>query len=62
MSRQKLKEMYYYAWDTFYKGTSSRLKMGELFKKVISKEMADGTYRRFEPKKRRRFHRIGIES
>ena len=62
MSRQKLKEMYYYAWDTFYKGTSSQLKMGELFKKVISKEMADGTYRRFEPKKRRRFHRIGIES
>ncbi|TRZ93169.1 radical SAM protein [bacterium] len=55
MTPEKLQEMYHYAWDTFYAGSGYQLKMGELFKKVISREMDDGTYRRYDPKKRRAF-------
>jgi radical SAM superfamily enzyme YgiQ (UPF0313 family) len=58
MSPERLKEMYHYSWDTFYQNSSSQLKMGELFKKVIMKEMADGTYHRYNPQKRRRFPQI----
>jgi radical SAM superfamily enzyme YgiQ (UPF0313 family) len=45
MSVDKLQEMYYYAWDTFYGDLSQRGKMGRLFMKVIEKEMASGTFR-----------------
>ncbi len=45
MSPSKLQDMYYYAWDTFYKETSQNLRMAKLFMKVIEKEKADGTYR-----------------
>ncbi len=45
MSVDKLQELYYYAWDTFYKESSQNLKMAKLFLKVIEKEKADGTYR-----------------
>jgi radical SAM superfamily enzyme YgiQ (UPF0313 family) len=55
MTAEKLKQMYHYAWDTFYEDGSPQLKMGELFKKVMLKEMEDGTYRRNNPKKRRLF-------
>jgi radical SAM superfamily enzyme YgiQ (UPF0313 family) len=44
MSVEQLQEMYYYAWDTFYKGRNQELKMGDLFMKVIRREIADGTY------------------
>jgi len=33
--------------------------MGELFKKVIEKEMADGTYRRYNPRLPRSFKTKG---
>ena len=55
MTPEKLQELYYYAWDTFYADGGHQLKMGELFKQVIRREMDDGTYRRYNPKKRRAF-------
>jgi radical SAM superfamily enzyme YgiQ (UPF0313 family) len=55
MTPEKLQELYYYAWDTFYAGSGHQLKMGELFKQVIRREMDDGTYRRYDPKRRRAF-------
>jgi len=45
MTPTKLQDLYYYAWDTFYKETSQNLRMAKLFLKVIEKEKADGTYR-----------------
>ncbi|MBI5017245.1 MAG: cobalamin B12-binding domain-containing protein [Deltaproteobacteria bacterium] len=55
MTPEKLQELFYYAWDTFYAGSGYQLKMGELFKQVIEREMADGTYRRYDPRTRRGF-------
>lgn len=57
MSPEKLQELYYYAWDTFYAGGGHQLKMGELFKQVIRREIEDGTYHRYNPKKRRGFRK-----
>ncbi len=55
MSPEKLQELFYYAWDTFYQGGGHQLKMANLFKKVITREMDDGTYRRYDPKRKRTF-------
>lgn len=41
----RLQELYHYAWDTFYADASQELKMARLFRQVIAKEQADGTYR-----------------
>ncbi|MCK5568688.1 MAG: DUF4070 domain-containing protein, partial [Spirochaetes bacterium] len=41
MSPQKLQEMYYYAWDTFYKDESQQFKMFKLIKNVMKKELGD---------------------
>ncbi|PNU20635.1 radical SAM protein [Geothermobacter hydrogeniphilus] len=59
MSPGRLQELYSYAWETFYAGSGHQLKMGELFKQVIQKEMADGTYRRYDPRQPRSFKRRG---
>lgn len=59
MSPEKLLEMYFYAWDTFYAGSGHQLKMGELFKQVIRKEIDDGTYHRYDTRTRRSFKRQG---
>lgn len=45
ISPERLQELYYYAWDTFYGETSQELKMAKLFMNVIRKEQADGTYK-----------------
>jgi len=45
MTPDKLQEMYQYAWDTFYKDESQSQKMFKLFKQVVAKEMADGSFR-----------------
>ena len=45
MTVDELQEMYYYAWDTFYKDRSQELKMADLFMKVVQREIADGTYK-----------------
>jgi radical SAM superfamily enzyme YgiQ (UPF0313 family) len=55
MTPEKLRELYLYAWDTFYQGGGYQLRMGELFKKVIRREMDDGTYRRYDVRKKRSF-------
>ncbi len=57
MRPEKLQELYYYAWDTFYAGGGHALKMGKLFKDVMLREMNDGTYRRYNPKVARSFKR-----
>ena len=57
MTPHKLKELYHYAWNTFYADGGYQLKMGDLFMKVIKKEVADGTYRRYNPRKKRVFRR-----
>jgi radical SAM superfamily enzyme YgiQ (UPF0313 family) len=57
MTPEKLQEMYYYAWDTFNADSGHQLKMGELFKQVIRREMDDGTYHRYNPRKRRIFNK-----
>lgn len=57
MTPEKLQELFYYAWDTFYAGSGYQLKMGELFKQVIEREIADGTYHRYDPRTRRGFEK-----
>jgi radical SAM superfamily enzyme YgiQ (UPF0313 family) len=59
MTPEKLRELYLYAWDTFYKKGGYQLKMGELFKKVIRKEMEDGTYRQYDVRQKRTFKTKG---
>jgi radical SAM superfamily enzyme YgiQ (UPF0313 family) len=54
MSPERLQELYFYAWDTFYAEKSYQFRMGDLFMKVIEKEMKDGTYRRHNPRSSRR--------
>ncbi len=44
MSPEKLQDMYYYAWDAFYESSSKEMKMGELFRRVLTREMEDGTF------------------
>jgi len=51
----RLQELYYYAWDTFYADGGYQRRMGNLLKRVIEREMADGTYRRYDPRQPRRF-------
>jgi radical SAM superfamily enzyme YgiQ (UPF0313 family) len=54
MTPDELQNMYYYAWDTFYTGSGYELRMGQLFQKVIMREIADNTYRRYDAAKSRR--------
>jgi radical SAM superfamily enzyme YgiQ (UPF0313 family) len=46
MSPERLQEMYQYAWDTFYKDETQEEKMFKLLKKVVSREIEDGTFRK----------------
>jgi len=45
LSRVRLQELYEHAWNEFYREETQNYKMYKLFKKVIEKEKADGTYR-----------------
>ncbi len=45
MSPERLRELFEYAWDTFYQDESQQIKMFKLLKKVVRREQADGTYR-----------------
>jgi radical SAM superfamily enzyme YgiQ (UPF0313 family) len=62
MSPEKLEALFNYAWDTFYGERSYEVRMGELFMNVIEKEMADGTYRRHNPRAKRVFARKTADS
>lgn len=55
MTPETLQRMYYYAWDTFYGDSSPQVKMSYLFKNVIMSEMEKGTYRRYDPQRKRSF-------
>lgn len=46
MSPERLQELYQYAWDAFYKDESQEEKMFKLLKKVVSREIDDGTFRK----------------
>jgi len=58
MSCEKLEELYNYAWDTFYSDGGYQTKMGELFFKVMKQEILDGTYRKYNPRKKRSFKKV----
>ncbi len=45
MSPGKLQELLDLAWNRFYQDESQEMKMFKLFKQVVSKEMADGTFK-----------------
>lgn len=57
MSPEKLEELFHYAWDTFYADRPYEARMGDLFMKVIEREMLDGTYRRHDTRARRVFRK-----
>ena len=57
MTPQKLQELYHYAWRTFYADSGQQLKMADLFLKVVKKEIEDGTYRRYNPRKPKGFNK-----
>jgi len=44
MSPDRLLELYHWAWDAFYADEPQPYKMYKLLQKVVSKEMADGTF------------------
>ena len=60
MSPERLQELLSYAWETFYREEPQNYKMFKLFKQVVEREKADGTFR---PRRRdlvvRRFGRGG---
>ena len=60
MSPERLQELYACAWETFYRDEPQNYKMFKLFKRVVEREKADGTFR---PRQRelavRRFGREG---
>ncbi len=45
MSPDRLQELYQFAWDSFYRDETQSQKMFNLFNKVITREIEDGTYR-----------------
>jgi radical SAM superfamily enzyme YgiQ (UPF0313 family) len=59
MSPERLQELYAYAWESFYRDEPQNYKMFKLFKKVVEREKADGTFR---PRRRDLLvHRFGQE-
>ena len=55
---ERLQELFDQAWETFYREKNQSYRMFELFKRVVIKEMGDGTYRRWRPKTDRKFGRV----
>ncbi|TKJ35517.1 MAG: radical SAM protein [Planctomycetes bacterium B3_Pla] len=54
MTPDELQDVYYYAWDTFYADSGYELRMGQLFQKLVMREIADNTYKRYDTRKPRR--------
>lgn len=46
LTPSELQDLYYYAWDKFYGASGRQMKMARLFRKVVEREKADGTYQR----------------
>ena len=47
---------------SFYGPGGTELKMGNLFKRVIEREMADGTYHRYNPRRQRSFEKVKADA
>ncbi len=63
MSPERLQELYEEAWKTFYREKPQPYRMFELFKKVIDKEMADGSFQGHPRAQRnRKFGRVRLPS
>ncbi len=45
MSPERLQELFYDAWDTFYANESQQMKMFKLLQKVVEREKRDNTFR-----------------
>jgi len=45
MTPEKLQELFYYAWDAFYKDEPQEIKMFKLLQRVAMRERADRTYK-----------------
>ena len=45
MTPQRLQELYYFAWERFYRDEPQQVKMFKLLKKITEREMEAGTYR-----------------
>ncbi len=45
LSPERLQELYYFAWERFYRDEPQQMKMYKLIRKVAEREMALGTYR-----------------
>lgn len=45
LSPERLQELYYHAWERFYREEPQNYRMFKLLKKVIEREKADGTFR-----------------
>jgi radical SAM superfamily enzyme YgiQ (UPF0313 family) len=45
MSPERLQELYYFAWERFYRDEPQQMKMFKLIQKVVERERALGTYR-----------------
>ena len=45
MPPERLQELFYYAWDTFYEDESQQMKMFKLLQKVVEREQQDNTFR-----------------
>ncbi len=45
MSPERLKELFYYAWDAFYQDEPQEMKMFRLMQRAVEKEIADNTFR-----------------
>lgn len=59
MTPDELLEMFYYAWDVFYADSGYELKMGQLFQRVIMREIADNTYKRYDSDSVRQSKSVG---
>ncbi len=54
ISASRLQDLYYLAWETFYGTQSKEVRMGKLYHSVLTREVEDGTVRRFHSGRRHR--------
>ena len=55
LSPERLQELHHEAWEGFYRDKNQSFRMFELFKRVVVKEMADGSFRSWRPLANRKF-------
>lgn len=57
MTPVELQDMFYYCWETFYEEHNQEVRMGELFRKVVTREMEDGSYQtRKKPRRKKNYN------